>query len=74
MDMLAFLGLGLVGSLIGLITSIFWLWMLIDALVSPRLRDTEKIVWVLVVLFLHFLGALVYYFIGRGGARSGPVV
>ena len=70
---LACRGLGIVGGIIGLLTTVFWLWMLIDAILSPR-RGAEKIVWVLVVLFLHFLGALVYYFIGRGGARSGPVV
>ena len=73
-DLLAFLGLGILGGVLGLIATIFWLWMLIDAILNPRVRGVEKLVWVLVVLFLHFLGALIYYFVGRGGARSGPVV
>ncbi len=69
---LAFLGLGLVGGLIGIIASIFWLWMLIDAILNPRLRGAEKIVWVLVVLLLHVLGAIIYFFIGRGSGAVGP--
>ena len=43
-----------------------------DAILSPR-RGSEKIVWVLVVLFLHVLGALLYFFFGRGGGAERPV-
>ena len=56
--------------ILGIIASIFWLWMLIDAIGNSRLNGTEKIIWVLVVLFLHVLGALVYYFVGRGGGTT----
>ena len=66
----AFAGLGIIGILLVVVASIFWLWMLIDAITNTRLNGTEKIVWVLVVLFLHFVGALVYYFVGRGGAAG----
>jgi hypothetical protein len=44
---------------------VFWIWMLIDCLQNPRLQGTDKLAWVLVVLFLHVLGAAIYYFIGR---------
>ena len=34
--------------------------------IHPRWsRDGEKIAWVLIILFLHFLGALIYFFVGR---------
>ncbi len=33
-------------------------------------RDTEKIVWVIVVLFLPLLGALIYFFVGRPKASG----
>ena len=69
---LAFLGLGIVGGIISLLASIFWLWMLIDSILNPRLRGTEKIVWVLVVLLLNVLGAVIYFFIGRGRGAVGP--
>jgi hypothetical protein len=63
---------GLVGLLavlavaaIGLAFFAFWLWMLIHALTNKRLRDLEKILWVIVIIFLPFLGSLIYFFIGR---------
>ena len=42
--------------------TIFWIWMLINAAINER-DTTDKIVWVLIVLFLHFVGATVYYFV-----------
>ena len=50
---------------LALLAVVFWIWMLIDAIQNPGLNGTEKVVWVLVILFLHFLGALIYYFVGR---------
>ena len=68
-------GLGVIGITLVVIASIFWLWMLIDAITNTRLNGAEKLIWVLVVFFLHLLGALVYYFVGRGGAATtGPTV
>ena len=65
-------GAGIIGMLLLLIVSVvglalfaFWLWMLIHAIKNKGLTDTEKIIWVLVVLFLHVLGALIYFFVGR---------
>ena len=60
---------------IALAASVFWIWMLIDAIQNPALDGTMRIVWVLVILFTHILGALVYFFAGRGGsggARGFP--
>jgi len=39
--------------------------MLIHAITNKGLGDTEKIIWVLVVIFLPFLGSILYFFIGR---------
>jgi hypothetical protein len=41
---------------------IFWLWMLIDLINRPI---EHKTMWVLIVLFLSFLGAILYFFIAR---------
>ena len=43
----------------------FWIWMLVHAVQNKGLSDGEKIGWVLAIVFLHFLGALIYFFIGR---------
>ena len=70
MDMQLFapplLGFFFIGGLIGIITTIFWLWMLIDCITNTAINGTEKIIWVLVVIFTHFIGALLYFFIARG--------
>ncbi len=44
--------------------------MLVDCLQNPSLQGNDKIVWVLVILFLHVLGALIYFFVGKS---RGPV-
>jgi uncharacterized RDD family membrane protein YckC len=60
-----FFGLGAFGLILALLASLFWLWMLIDALTNPRLDPTMKIVWALLIFFLPFVGALAYLFVGR---------
>ena len=59
-------GFGILGTLLLILTTIFWLWMLIDCLQNRRIQGVEKLVWVLVILFLHVLGAVLYFAIGRG--------
>lgn len=54
-----------------LVLSIFWVWMLIDCLMSNK-PPIEKLIWFLVIFFLHILGALIYFFVGRSG-RSAMV-
>ncbi len=44
---------------------IFWIWMLIDAIQNKGLGDGEKVGWVLAIVFLHCLGALLYFIIGH---------
>jgi hypothetical protein len=63
-----FTGLLAVGGLfglLGLVYFIFWIWMLIDCLKNRRLEGTEKLIWVLVIIFLQFLGPLLYLFLAK---------
>ncbi len=55
---------------IALVLGLFWLWMVIDALINASLELTMKIVWALLIFFLPFLGALAYFFMGRKGKAS----
>ena len=43
----------------------FWIWMLISTIQNQGLTEGEKIAWVLVLVLVHFLGAVLYYFIGH---------
>ncbi len=61
-------------GIIALLAFIFWIWMIIDVIQNKGLTDGEKIGWVLAVIFLHIIGALLYFFIGRPkGNTSYPV-
>jgi hypothetical protein len=51
--------------LLALLFFVFWIWMLIDCIQNQRIKGTEKIVWVLVIIFLYALGALIYFLAGR---------
>ena len=48
-----------------LLSCAFWIWMLISAIQNKGLNDTERICWVLVIVFLHFIGALIYLVVGH---------
>ena len=52
-------------GLVSLALTAFWIWMLVDALTNKSLKDNDKLIWVLVVVLTHFIGALIYFFVGR---------
>jgi Phospholipase_D-nuclease N-terminal len=58
---------GIIGGweIILLFFLIFWVVMLIDCIKNKSLTGNEKIVWVLVIALTNWLGALIYFFVGR---------
>jgi hypothetical protein len=63
------LGFFAVFMVVGLITTVLWIWGLVDAL---RISDNRwatagqsKLIWVLVIVFLGVLGAILYAVIAR---------
>ena len=48
-----------------LLPSVFWVVMLVDVVQRRFADSTTKLIWVLVVISTHFVGALVYYVVGR---------
>ena len=60
--------------LIVLVTTAFWIWMLVDSITNRGLDSNEKLIWVAVIFFTHLLGAILYFIIARnkrGGAAGG---
>jgi len=55
----------LIGGILTLGLFILWVAMLIHALTNRALVGVEKLVWVLVIIFLPFLGSVIYFFVGR---------
>jgi hypothetical protein len=64
-------GFAVVALIIAIVTTIVWIWALVDCLQNPRLDGTEKLVWALVILFLHVLGAIIYFAVGRQRRIAG---
>jgi len=54
---------------LGLAVFAFWIWMLIHAAQNKGLSEGEKVAWVLIIVLVHFLGALIYFFVGRPKAK-----
>ncbi|MES2464126.1 MAG: PLD nuclease N-terminal domain-containing protein [Armatimonadota bacterium] len=65
----SFVLLWMILGLVGLAGTVFWLVMLVDAIRREFNDSTMKLVWVLVLVFTHTLGALIYYFLGRPTGR-----
>lgn len=41
-----------------------WIYCLID-LVRNKFEENDKIIWVLILMFIPFIGSILYLFIGR---------
>ncbi|HLA43925.1 MAG TPA: PLDc N-terminal domain-containing protein [Aggregatilineales bacterium] len=48
-----------------LLTTIFWVWMIVDCAVNEPPNDNNKIVWILIIIFTHIIGAIIYFLIRR---------
>ena len=47
-------------ALFGIGGTILWLWMLIDCLKNEAGEGNTKIVWTIVIVLTHWVGALIY--------------
>jgi NADH:ubiquinone oxidoreductase subunit 6 (subunit J) len=43
---------------------VFWIWMLIDCIRNDRITNDERLIWVIVIIFINIIGAVMYYFLG----------
>jgi len=53
---------------IGLAAVVFWVWTVIDCATNEPSEGNEKLIWILVILFLHpipLLGSLIYVLVRR---------
>jgi hypothetical protein len=49
-------------ALLGLFFLVFWVAMLVDAI---KYQENNKMMWVLLIVFLGVLGAILYYFMEK---------
>lgn len=50
---------------VGLVCCGFWIWMLIDCATKEPDTGNNKVVWILIIVFAHVVGALLYFFVRR---------
>jgi len=44
------------------VSVVFWIWMIIDC-AQRKMKDNDKVVWILILIFLGTIGATIYYFV-----------
>ena len=48
---------------------VFWIWMIVDCATKEPSTGNDKVVWIIIIVCMHFIGALVYYFARRRPRR-----
>ena len=43
----------------------FWIWALVDCVQNEPSEGNDKVIWLLIIIFLNGLGALIYCFVRR---------
>jgi hypothetical protein len=56
---------GSIFGCIGLFGTVLWIWMLIDCATKETDQGNTKLIWILIIVFTHVLGALLYLLIRR---------
>ena len=51
--------------LIGVAGTVFWIWMIVECATKEPNQGNEKIVWIILIVLTHWIGALIYYFVRR---------
>lgn len=60
----------LAGGLVSLLAFVFWLWMLVECVRRKDMTDNQKLVWVLVLVFVSCIGSIVYFFASDRSRRT----
>ncbi|ADE36348.1 MAG: PLDc N-terminal domain-containing protein [Methanohalophilus sp.] len=50
---------------IGIFGTLFWIWMLIDCITKETDRSNERLIWIIVIVFTHLLGAILYFILRK---------
>lgn len=50
--------------------TIFWVWMIIEAATLEAKGSQDRLIWVIVTVFLHMIGAAIYFFVRRPARKA----
>jgi prolipoprotein diacylglyceryltransferase len=54
------IGFVVLAGLLVLLGFLFWIFMLVDCATNESNEGNDKVVWILIIVFLHLLGAVIY--------------
>ena len=55
----------LLALLLAITGTIFWIWMIVECATKEPNQGNDKIVWILIIVLAHWIGALIYFFVRR---------
>jgi hypothetical protein len=63
--LIAAIGLGtfFITFVVGIFFFVFWILMLVDVIQRKFKKDSDKIIWILIIVFTNWVGAIIYYFV-----------
>jgi len=50
---------------LGIGGTILWIWMIVDCATKESSEGNDKIIWILIILLTHWIGALIYLLVRR---------
>ncbi len=60
-----FVLLWIAAIVIGIALTVLWLLAIIDCAQREFPGPNDKVMWILIIIFAHGLGALIYWYVGR---------
>jgi hypothetical protein len=45
--------------------TVFWVIMIIECATKESSQGNTKVIWILIIVLTHWIGALIYYFVRR---------
>lgn len=51
--------------LIGIGGTILWIWMIVDCATNEPSKGNDKLIWILIIVLTHWIGALIYLLVRR---------
>jgi len=49
----------------GILGTAFWIWMLVECAMREPADSNDKIMWILIIVLTHWIGALIYFLARR---------
>lgn len=58
-------------AVIGILVFVFWIWMIVDVAKRKMPNEAEKVMWIILLIFVGVIGAIIYYFLVKKPDNSG---